>query len=228
MIQGIVFDFDGLVIDTETPVYDSWQELYALHGERLDFADWQQVIGTMESDFDPYLDLARKVGRELDWETLENQRSRREWQMVLEQPLLPGVLDYLESARQAGLGLAVASSSPHKWVDTHLKRLGLFEYFQTVKCAGDAPLTKPDPGLYLAAVETLGLTPRQALALEDSPNGALAAYRAGLFTVVVPQNLTAGLEFSTVDLRLDSLAALPLPALVEHANRILERNGRHA
>jgi beta-phosphoglucomutase-like phosphatase (HAD superfamily) len=111
-------------------------------------------------------------------------------------------------------------------VDGHLKRLGLWEYFQAVCCAGDAPLTKPDPGLYLAALKALQVHPEQAVALEDSPNGALAACRAGMFCVTVPTEITRQLPFGEVDLVLESLADLPLAELLTQLEALSRRNGK--
>jgi HAD superfamily hydrolase (TIGR01509 family) len=132
--------------------------------------------------------------------------------------VLPGVVDILNAARDHRLGLAVASSSPHSWVDSHLSRLGLFDRFDRIICADDVPAgrTKPNPDLFLKALDALGARADEAVVFEDSPNGVKAARAAGIFVVAAPNPVTALLEFDGENLRIDSLANLPLPQLMAH------------
>jgi HAD superfamily hydrolase (TIGR01509 family) len=128
--------------------------------------------------------------------------------------VLPGVHDYIADARRLGLQLGVASSSSRAWVSGHLARLELHQHFVCIACRDDVPRTKPDPALYHAALAALGVRPEEAIALEDSPNGILAAKRAGLFCVAVPNALTCQLPLHQADLQIPSLAAFPLPRLL--------------
>ena len=210
----IVFDFDGLILDTEAPVYDAWQEIYGEHGHALSFDKWATCIGTADT-FDPCIDLASLVGRALDAEALRQRHRARTDDLIAARAVLPGVREYIAEAGQLGLALGVASSSSRGWVDGHLRRLGLREAFSVVRCADDVPRVKPDPALYLAVLAAAGVGPRDAVALEDSPNGVLAAKRAGLTCVAVPNPLTARLDLGAADLCLASLADLPLTALLE-------------
>lgn len=216
MIQALVFDFDGLILETEGPIYQSWQELYQSHGCHLPFETWASIIGTdeLEVGYDPLLELEKQLGRSLDREQIALRRRQREMEMVLALPILPGVQNYLQDAGRLGLKIGLASSSPCDWVLGHLTRLGLLDYFQCVKAADDVPRTKPDPAVYLAALECLGVRGEHALALEDSPNGVLAAKRAGMFCVAVPNALTSPLSFDHADLRLDALTDTSLEALL--------------
>jgi len=213
-VKLIVFDFDGLILDTEAPVYDAWQEIYGEHGHALSFDKWATCIGTADT-FDPCIDLAGLVGRALDAEALRQRHRARTDDLIAACTVLPGVREYIAEARQLGLVLGVASSSSRGWVDGHLRRLGLREAFSVVRCADDVPRVKPDPALYLAVLAAAGVGSRDAVALEDSPNGVLAAKRAGLTCVAVPNPLTARLDLGAADLRLASLADLPLTALLE-------------
>jgi HAD superfamily hydrolase (TIGR01509 family) len=213
-VKLIVFDFDGLILDTEAPVYDAWQEIYDEHGQALSFDKWATCIGTADT-FDPCVDLASLVGRALDAEALRQRHRARTDDLIAACAVLPGVREYIAEARQLGLTLGVASSSSRGWVDGHLRRLGLREAFSVVRCADDVPRVKPHPELYLAVLAAAGVGPRDAVALEDSPNGVLAAKRAGLTCVAVPNPLTARLDLGAADLRLVSLADLPLTALLE-------------
>ena len=209
----IVFDFDGLILDTEVPVYHAWQELYGEHGHALEFEKWAQCIGTADT-FDPCADLAGRVGRALDASALRRRHQLRCDALIAAQRVLPGVRERLDEARAMGLTLAVASSSDRAWVEGHLGRLGLLDRFDTIRCAGDVERVKPDPALYRAVLEATGVRAADAVALEDSPNGVLAAKRAGLTCVAVPNALTARLDLRAADLRLTSLADLPLTALL--------------
>jgi HAD superfamily hydrolase (TIGR01509 family) len=214
-VRAIVFDFDGTILDTEVPVYDAWQEIYVDHGCTLAFEKWATCIGTADT-FDPCVDLQAIVGRALDAAALETRHRLRTDELIAAQPVRPGVREYLEEAARLGLVLGVASSSSRRWVEGHLARLGLRDCFQTVRCSDDVAQVKPDPALYRAAVQALGVRPEEAVALEDSPNGVLAAKRAGLTCVAVPNPLTARLDLSGADLRLASLADLPLAVLLAH------------
>jgi HAD superfamily hydrolase (TIGR01509 family) len=212
-VKLVVFDFDGLILDTEAPVYDAWQEIYGEHGLELAFEKWAECIGTADA-FDPCADLQAALGRTLDAAALEERHRRRTDALIAAQAVLPGVLEYVQEAARMGLALGVASSSSRRWVEGHLARLGLREHFQVIRCADDVPRVKPDPALYLAVLEATGARPGEALALEDSPNGVLAAKRAGLTCVAVPNTLTARLDLRAADLRLGSLAEVPLAELL--------------
>src|SRR5215510_4836294 len=209
----VVFDFDGLILDTEVPVYDVWQAIYAEHGHTLDFARWAECIGTADT-FDPCEHLESLLGRRVDAEALVRLHRARTDALIAAQPILPGVRECVEEARQLGVRLGVASSSSRKWVEGHLTRLGLREHFEVVRCRDDVKIVKPDPALYLAVLEATGVPGREAVAIEDSPNGVWAAKRAGMSAVAVPNALTARLDLAHADLRLRSLADLPLRELL--------------
>jgi HAD superfamily hydrolase (TIGR01509 family) len=215
MIKALIFDFDGLILDTETPELLAWQEIYREHGQDLSARTWGQIVGgTAASDFEPVAHLAALTGRELDSPRLKERVRERSLASINRQPPLPGVQEYLEDGRRLGLGLGIASSSPHDWVDGHLKRLGLFHFFDTVRAREDVLHTKPEPDLFLSALSALGALPDQAVVFEDSPNGVLAAKRAGIFVVSVPNPLTAQLDFDGEDMRLVSLAGKSLESLL--------------
>jgi HAD superfamily hydrolase (TIGR01509 family) len=226
LIEAIVFDFDGLIFDTEIPIFQSWQEVYQSFGLELTLDDWQHFIGTSDGSFQPKTALESRLGHRINWNILEHQREQRELELIDQREIRPGVMDYLHDAQNKGLKLGLASSSPHSWVDFHLQRLNLYNYFQSIQCADDVVLTKPDPALYLQAVQGIGVAPDTAIALEDSPAGALAAQRAGLFCVVVPNDITRNLTFSAGDLVLNSLADLKLADLLDLVNSKHGRNGR--
>jgi HAD superfamily hydrolase (TIGR01509 family) len=217
MIKALLFDFDGLIVDTESPIFKSWQELFEAHGCGLNMAIWSKIIGASADAFDPYDDLEKLLGHAVDRKALEPGRVAREHGLVLQQPVRPGVQDYLASARRLGLKTGIASSSTGDWVLWHLNRLHLTEYFDCIRTREHVERGKPDPALYLTIVSQFQVQPAEAIALEDSPNGVLAARRAGIFCVAVPNPLTCSLPLDHANLLLDSLADMPLERLIEIA-----------
>jgi HAD superfamily hydrolase (TIGR01509 family) len=205
VVRAVVFDFDGLIVDTETPVFAAWSAVFREHGEELSEDLWQGVIGHGAGYWDPIAELERRLGRTLDREVVRESRRRQAHGRAFDQPVLPGVQEWIRSAAGLGLRLGVASSSGREWVTGHLARLGLDE-FSCVRCREDVPRTKPAPDVYLATVECLGVPPQEAVAIEDSQPGTAAARAAGLRCVAVPGALTAAHDFSAADLVLPSLA----------------------
>ena len=209
-IRALVFDFDGIVIDTETPDFVTWREVFEDHGVSLDRELWQGFIGAGLGSFDVYSHLEELVGRPIDSDTVRAERRARYLDVVEANPVLPGVEDLVSEARAAGLKLGVASSSRRDWVEGHLARRGLLGYFDAVRCRDDVAAAKPDPELYTSALAALGVDPACAIAIEDSANGVTAAKRAGMFCVVVPNAMTSSMRLDHADLRLQSLADLSL------------------
>jgi HAD superfamily hydrolase (TIGR01509 family) len=215
MIKALIFDFDGLILDTETPEFQVWQEIYKEHGCELPISVWAQAIGTAQHTFNPYEYLETQLGRPITLEAVRQKQRERTAELISQQTTLAGVETYILEAKRLGLKVGIASSSSHAWVEGHLQRLGLLSYFDTIKCSDDVKQTKPDPELYLAVLKTLTLLPEQAFALEDSPNGAWAAKRAGLFCVAVPNTVTSQLPLDHADLRLTSLNEISLEQLLQ-------------
>lgn len=218
-----MFDFDGLILDTEEPVYRSWVEVYQAHGEELPFDKWVQIVGSTTLEFHPQTHLEQRLGRPLSKEILERRAGRRT-ELVLAQKLLPGVVRHLEEARAAGIKLGVASSSSSEWVRGHLDRLGILELFDCVRCRDDVASVKPEPDLYLSVLECLGVSAAEAVAIEDSPNGIAAAKRAGMRCVAIPNSITERLDFTHADMVLSSLAEVTLPELL---SRLEPLTGTH-
>jgi len=214
-IRGLLFDFDGLLVDTETPSRLVWEELYREHGHELPQDQWATLVGTIGAEFDPFGHLEELVGRRLDYEEFTKRRIAREDELSELEQLRPGVEDYFREAERRGLRTAVVSSSDDGWIKRHLGRLGRLEGLDAVVAAnGNTERAKPRPDLYLEALDRLELTAAEAIAFEDSPNGVSAAKAAGLFCVAVPNPITAVLALDDADLVLESLADLPLPELL--------------
>ncbi len=214
MLRALIFDFDGLMVDTESPALRAWQEVYRRHGQELPIGVWAQVIGTNEHRFDAMEHLEALHGAPLDRQSLYAVRDQLKTELTDAQQLLPGVRALVEHADASGVKLAVASSSSHLWVDAHLEVRGLLEAFDCIRCRDDVALTKPYPDLYLAALDCLGVAATEAVVFEDSPNGIAAARAAGIFVVAVPNAITATLDLTEANMRLNSLADLPSAELL--------------
>jgi HAD superfamily hydrolase (TIGR01509 family) len=198
-VRALVFDFDGLIIDTEGPVYEAWAEIYRRHGQQLSLDFWKTIIGRGANYFDPLPELEQRVGRRLEGETIRAERRLRTLELVEALTILPGVLEWREEARARGVRLGVASSSGRGWVTGHLERLGLPDW-DCIRCLEDVERTKPAPDLYIAVLDCLGVLPEQTVAVEDSAHGVEAAKSAGLYCV-----LTGEHDFSRADLVMASL-----------------------
>ncbi|NHZ71732.1 MAG: HAD-IA family hydrolase [Aquificales bacterium] len=216
MIKAIIFDFDGTIFDSEITEYISWKETYEYYGVELPQDAWLNSIGAIGL-FDPYATLEQMVGRSLNKEAVRTKQRQRDEALQAQQTIMPGVVDYLQEAKQLGLKTAVASSSPHSWVDPWLERLGIADQFDWISCRDDVgDKGKPHPAVYLAALAALDVVADEALAIEDSLNGLVAARKAGVFCVVVPNQLTSQLRFNQPDYRITSLADMPLRQLLSH------------
>jgi HAD superfamily hydrolase (TIGR01509 family) len=214
-VRALLFDFDGLIVDTESPSLAAWRWLYAQHGQELSLDRWSAAIGTV-GGFDALAHLESLVGSKLDREVLHAHRMEHELMLVEAEQLRPGIAEYLADAEELGLRKAIVSSAPRWWIDRNLGRLEcLYGWDAIVTADGDEVRAKPSPALYVEALNALSLSANEAIALEDSPNGVRAAKAAGLFCVAVPNAVTSGLGLGEADLLLESLASLPLARLLE-------------
>ena len=216
MLQALIFDFDGLIIDTEWTEFRIWQDMCQRYEVELSLETYLPCVGRGATTqvFRPYDYLVAQLGHELDRVAIETECQRRNLELIDVQPILPGVKELIVEAKQRGLRLAVASSSPRSWVERHLNRLDLRNNFDVLGCGDEVEHAKPYPDPYLKALEKLEVSAKQAVAFEDSFNGMLAARTAGIFCIVVPGELTQYLEFGQVDMRVKSLLDISLDALL--------------
>lgn len=215
LARALIFDFDGLMVDTETPAYVAWQEIYRACGATLTLEEWLGAVGYVHG-FDPRERLAEATGRaDLDWPAIDAELDRRVGALMAGQDLLPGVADLLRAGAAAGWRLGVASNSTSDWVVPQLERLGVRAAFATVRTRGSVPRPKPAPDLYLAAVRDL-LGPDAdpaagSVAFEDSHPGVEAAAAAGLRVVAVPSALTRHQDLSRAHETVATLVGYRLP-----------------
>lgn len=219
-VKALIFDFDGLILDTETPEVLVWQSIYREHGFNLPVHEWEKTIGGYGiSTFDAAEHLSLLSSGRLDPVSMRTRYRRESDLLIHASPVMPGVINMIEQAREQGIQVAIGSSSPHSWVDAHAKRLGIFHYFKHVICQEDVPpgRTKPNPDIYLKALNMLKVRNTEAVVFEDSLNGVEAARRAKIFVVAVPNPLTAKMGVSG-DLTVASLADLSLQELMGKVN----------
>jgi HAD superfamily hydrolase (TIGR01509 family) len=211
--RAVILDFDGLIVDTETPIFESWRAVYARRGQELRIEEWQHALGT-HGGFDPFAHLDALLGERLAYDTLQEEVQALNRAACDAQPLLPGVEALMHAARQLELGTAVASSSTRGWVEGWLSRHGIRELFDVLCGREDVAMVKPAPDLFLLAAERLGVAPGGCVVFEDSPNGMRAARAAGMLCVAVPNTLTRELALPDPDLVVSSLAEHSLADLL--------------
>ncbi len=213
--KAIVFDFDGLIVDTEVPEYEAWLKIFRSYGVDLPLSVWTPHIGGGNENFNIYDHLEELTGKRIDRDEMRSRRRAEFAELFKDAVPLPGVEDYIATARERGMGIGIASSSPRRWVHPKLEQLGLEDTFDTVVCSDDVGSSKPNPASYIRAIADLDLTPHEAFALEDSPTGVQGAKSAGLLCVAVPGTLTRDRSYDHADLRLDSLTDMSLDQLME-------------
>lgn len=214
-LKGLIFDFDGLILDTEIPGFQAWKEIFAGYNLPFTYAHWSKAIGTGPTAYDPALDLYSLVNESLDPTELRKKQLTRAHEILENVPIQPGVLNFIQQAQHLQMQMAVASSSPCDWVMTHLQRLDLVKYFQYILTAEDVAHVKPEPDLFHLALQKLALRPSEAIVFEDSPNGITAARAAGIYVIAVPNEITKTMNTSHADLEVNSFFDLDLTQLAK-------------
>lgn len=194
-LGAVVFDFDGLIFDSETPIYEASAAALLVLGHDLSMAGWSTVVG--HGDDDSFVAMERAVGASIDRGVYEEAYDAQDRSWRDQQPALPGVEELLAALAEAGVPCGVASSSPLSWIETHLERLGLRHHFVTLASRDRVGgRSKPAPDVYQLACQELGVAPSAAVALEDSAPGIAAARAAGLTVLCVPNQITAHTDLS--------------------------------
>ena len=209
MIRAFVFDFDGLIADTETALIDAYGDVHAAHGVPFDRGHFLRSVGHADYSFDPWHAFEKRADRV----ALEIERRKRNRELNHLLPMLPGVAALLDAARSAGIQVGLASNSGHAHVDENLARLGILDRFSFLACREDVKSPKPEPDLYRLVLNRFGLKGSEAVAFEDSHTGSLAARRAGLWVVVATNSSTAHHDVSHAHWVVPSLADVTLPEL---------------
>ena len=211
MVKALVWDFDGLIMDSEDADCSAWREEFEAAGVAItvaEYADWWLRWALRRQV--PMLDrLVERAGRGIDTQAVSRRRQARYYQLCADLPARPGVVAWLERAQVLGLQCALAANDGTGRVLAHLDRLGLTSGFEVVVTAHRmAP--KPAPDLYLTALERLGVAAGEVVAIEDSPHGVAAAKAAGLWVVAVPNQVSATLDLTAADVIVANLHTVSL------------------
>lgn len=214
MIKAVIFDFDGLMIDTESIWFDSFYEVANKElNIKLNIKEFAQAVGTSEQ---AYLDLIEsQLGESIDRELFQHKTKVEFDKRVASIQPREGVKDYLTYAKENGYKIGLATSSSTEWVTPFLKHFGFYDFFDTIKTCDIVGTKKPNPKVYLEALKALGVNSNEAIAFEDSLNGFKAASGAGIITVVVPNALTRYIDFPSPNLLIASMGSLSLQEVIE-------------
>ena len=212
-MRALIFDFDGLIVDTESAIYVAWRELYQHHGHDLPLETYVQCVGSTFGHYDPMAELESLTGGPVAWDAVLPRKDARIRELQQGLDTLPGVRELLVAADRAGIPCAVASSSQNSHVFTWLDRVGIRDAFSLIRTRDDVKQAKPAPDLFLAAAAGLHLAPGETLVLEDSANGLRAARAAGAPCVIVPSPVTRGSDFAGAAGILETLAGVGLREL---------------
>ena len=196
MPKALIFDFDGLIVDTETVIYESWAEIYEQNDQILELNTYKNCVGSDFEQFHPGMELEKRTGKKFNWAIIDAEREELIRQRLEQKKERTGIRYFIEDAKAKGLELAIASSSSRNWVLGWIKKLELGEHFSAFVNRDDVQKIKPDPELFLTAADSLGIAPSEALILEDSENGLKAATAAGIPCAIITNPITAGGNFS--------------------------------
>jgi HAD superfamily hydrolase (TIGR01509 family) len=207
--DAVIFDMDGVLIDSEPLHFEVLNAVLGLDGQSLTREENEAFIGTTSEFMFSTLIARHRLPRSVaDYLTLYDAMLLR----ALEQPRAPqpGVERLIACAREREMRLAVASSSRRLWIDATLHSLSLGSTFEVIVSGDDVLRSKPDPAIYTLAAERLGVPPSRCLAIEDAPNGVTSARRAGMPVLGVRTPYTAHLQLEGALQVVNSLTEIDL------------------
>jgi putative hydrolase of the HAD superfamily len=213
VIKAIIFDFDGLIIDTESVWYEAYKETLLSYEFDLPLAEFGECIGSDETILSTY--FKKQLGDSCNVEEIENRALELYKTKMINPKPRDGVINYLNEASEKGYKIGLASSSSREWVTQYLDELDLLRFFEVIVTRDDVKTVKPAPDLYLKAIKDLNIKSSEALAFEDSLNGSIAAITAGLKCVIVPNSVTELSIFNNYDLRLKAMTESSLSDVIK-------------
>ncbi len=186
MIKALIFDMDGVILDTEKLFFKYWRLAAKIHGYEMSQEVALHIRSFSGAFAKPY--FAKTFGADFDYMAVRATRKQL-MEADLEQngiPLKPGITELLSYLKEQGILTAIATSTDYERTERYLSKLGLLEQFDRIICAPMVRVGKPAPDIYLYACEQLSLSPADCLAVEDSPNGIKSAFDAGCRVCMVP------------------------------------------
>jgi len=201
-LAAVVFDFDGIVLDSETPEYESHRRIFERCGAALTPDDWCSQIGIWTQGHHErwHARLVELTPQAPDWRAFAAEQIRLFHALVPSAPM-PGIVALLDALRHRGVATAIASSAPTRWVVPAAIGIGVADRFQAIVAGDQVAQRKPAADVYVEALRRLGADPRRSIAIEDSAPGLASARAAGLKTIAIPHWLTAGHDLAAADLR---------------------------
>ena len=216
---AVIFDMDGVLVDSYHAHFKSWQRLAAEQGHSISEADFAAQFGrTNREIIVTYWGEGRYTDEEL---AALDDRKEEVFREILqaEFPAMPGATALLESLERAGFGLAVGSSGPPENIDLVLSKMGVRRLFGAVVTARDVTRGKPDPQVFLIAAQRLGAAPQRCAVVEDAPAGVSAAIAAGMASIGLASTGRTPQLLAQADLVVDSLDELS----PQHVRDLIDR-----
>jgi HAD superfamily hydrolase (TIGR01509 family) len=196
---AVIFDFDGVILDSETAEFESYRSTFAAYGADLAADEWTASVGIWRPGIDWYGVLCERAASVPDRGTFDARRRQHFLDHVRMEPL-PGIVPLIDELRARRHPTAIASSASSRWVRRAVEAIGLADRFDAIVTGDEVAHLKPAPDVYLEAARRLDVDPASAVAIEDSATGVAAARAAGLSVVVIPHWLTACHDLSAADL----------------------------
>ncbi|MGN7398096.1 HAD family hydrolase [Peribacillus frigoritolerans] len=215
-MKAIIFDFDGLILDTETAWYEAYSEVLKPYNVILSLPEFATFIGTVSEEFNEFLETQTQgkiTKKEIREKAMCIHKKKMEKAVARE-----GVQEYLEEAKKLGLKIGLATSTTRDWLIPFLEKLQILNYFEVIQTRDDVAKVKPDPALYTNVVQIMGISPQEAIAFEDSANGTKAAIAADLNCVIIPNPATEMLVFEKYHMRLSSMKEKKLSEVIDFIN----------
>lgn len=210
VIDALLLDFDGLVLDTEPTEFAALSSVLAANGAALEYTDWHITVGRESPD---WLTRVAAPGSARYIQLGEELRERQE-ELLADEPLRPGIRTLFDEAARAAVPVVVVTSGTRARVEAQLARHGLLSLLRGLVCREDVTETKPSPEPYLAGLRLADARAAQTLAFEDTEYGVVAATAAGIRCVAVPTTTTQGQDFSLASIVLDRLDAVDLRRMI--------------
>lgn len=227
LIKAVIFDFDGLIFDSETYMFESMRQVFLYHQLNLTIEEWCNKCINNPDKYDAYTYFQERLGESINRNEIGRLHEREYLKLINSKNSRPGVLEYLQRSKALGIKVGLATNNTRQWVDMHLKKLNLSKYFDYICTVEDVEEKKPNPEPYLKVLKELNVDPRDAIAFEDSPDGAKSAINANIFCVVVPNEVTKLMEFRNgdYDLIIESMENLSLDGVFIHfKEKLLKEN----
>lgn len=208
---AVIFDFDGTILDSETPEYESHRRFFADHGVHLPEEDWCDGVGIVMPDAHWFDWLCERTVAPPTYERFR-ETTRRYFREHVRMEPMPGITALVGALVAAGIPRAIASTASSDWVRSAVDALGLAATFTAIVTGDQVERGKPEPDVYLEAARRLGLEPARCVAVEDSGSGVASARAAGMKTIAIPHPISRQHDFSGADLRLTSATDLTVEA----------------